>query len=78
LQFALLFALSLSPLARGQDALRPKRAAAKESLEITLEKPLSWHDHRLEISIKRVNYSKYRILLPPTPFEGVEIYSSAI
>jgi len=67
-QFALLFALFLSPLARGQDA----------SLEIKLAKPLSWHDHRLEIAIKRVNHSKYRILLAPTPFEGVEIYSSVI
>jgi len=27
---------------------------------------------------KRVNHSKYRILLAPTPFEGVEIYSSVI
>jgi hypothetical protein len=67
-QFALLFALFLSPLARGQDA----------SLEIKLAKPLSWHNHRLEIAIKRVNHSKYRILLAPTPFEGVEIYSSVI
>jgi hypothetical protein len=65
-QFALLFALFLSPLARGQDA----------SLEIRLAKPLSWHDHRLEIAIKRVNHSKYRILLAPTPFEGVEVYAS--
>jgi hypothetical protein len=63
-QFALLFvALFLSPLAKGQDA----------SLEIKLAKPLSWRDHRLEIAIKRVNRSKYRILL-----EGVEIYSSVI
>ena len=67
-QFALLFALFLSPLARGQDA----------SLEIKLAKPLSWHDHRLEIAIKRVNHSKYRILLAPTPFEGVQIYSTVI
>jgi hypothetical protein len=68
-QFALLFvALFLSPLAKGQDA----------SLEIKLAKPLSWRDHRLEIAIKRVNRSKYRILLAPTPFEGVEIYSSVI
>jgi hypothetical protein len=29
-------------------------------------------------TIKRVNHSKYRILLAPTPFEGVEIYSSVI
>lgn len=68
LQFAPLFLLFLSPLARGQDA----------SLEIKLAKPLSWHDHRLEITIKRVNHSKYRILLAPTPFEGVEIYSSVV
>jgi hypothetical protein len=67
-QFPLLFALFLSLLARGQDA----------SLEIKLAKPLSWHDHRLEIAIKRVNHSKYSILLAPTPFEGVEIYSSVI
>jgi hypothetical protein len=67
-QFALLFALFLSPLARGQDV----------SLEIKLAKPLSWHDHRLEIAIKRVNHSKYRILLAPTPFEGVQIYSTVI
>ena len=65
-QFVLLLALFLSPLARGQDA----------SLEIKLANPLSWHDHRLEISIKRVNHSKYRILLAPTPFEGVQIYST--
>ena len=67
-QFVLLLALFLSPLARGQDA----------SLEIKLAKPLSWHDHRLEIAIKRVNHSKYRIILAPTPFEGVQIYSTVI
>jgi hypothetical protein len=64
----MLFALFLSPLARGQDA----------SLEIKLARPPSWHDHRLEIAIKRVNHSKYCILLAPTPFEGVEIYSSVM
>ena len=67
-QFVLLLALFLSPLARGQDA----------SPEIKLAKPLSWHDHRLEIAIKRVNHSKYRIILAPTPFEGVQIYSTVI
>jgi hypothetical protein len=35
-------------------------------------------NHRLEITIKRANHSKYRILLAPTPFEGVEIYSSVV
>jgi hypothetical protein len=77
-QFSLLFALLLSPLALGQTALRHKSAATGAPLEVKLAKPLSWHDHRLEITIKRVNHSKSRILLAPTPFQGVEIYSSVI
>jgi hypothetical protein len=77
-QVALLFLLFLSPLAQGQETLSSKKPARWQPLEIRLAKPPSWHDHCLEISIKRVNHSKSRLFLPPTPFEGVEIYSSVI
>ncbi len=75
-QFALLCLLFLSPPARGQEALPSKSAVGWQPLEIRLAKPPSWHDHCLEITIKRVNHSKSRIFL--TPFEGVEIYSSVV
>jgi hypothetical protein len=75
-QFALLFLLFLSPLAQGQQVLRSKSVASNEPLEIRLAKLPSWRDHCLEIIIKRLNHSKSRIFLTPTPFEGVEIYSS--
>lgn len=76
-RFALLFLLFLSPLGRGQEALPAKSAPGWKPLEISLVKPPSWHEHYLEITIKRVNHSKSRIFLMPTPFEGVEMYSSA-
>lgn len=75
-QVALLFLLFLSPLAQGQETLPSKNAAGWQPLEIRLAKFPSWHDHCLEISIKRVNHSKSRLFLPPSLFEGVEIYSS--
>lgn len=73
-QFALLSLLLLSPLVRGQEALRSKGAA----LEIRLAKTPTWHDHYLEITIARLDHSKFRVFLPPTPFEGVEMYASVI
>jgi hypothetical protein len=74
-RFVLLFLPFLSSLAEGQDVLRPDTAVI-EPLEVRLAKPPLWRDHCLEITIKRVNHSKRRILFPPTAFEGVEIYSS--
>ena len=70
-QFALLFLVFVSPPARGQEALRSKSAAARQPLEIRLVRPPSWHDHYLEITIKRVNHSNSRIFLA-----RVEMYSS--
>jgi hypothetical protein len=74
-RFVLLFLPFLSPLAEGQEFLRPDTAVI-EPLEIRLAKPPLWRDHCLEITVKRVNHSKRRIFFPPTAFEGVEIYSS--
>jgi hypothetical protein len=71
LQFALLLLLVLLPLARGQEAFRSESAAARQPLEIRLVRRPSWHDHYLEITIKRVNHSKSRIFL-----SRVEMYSS--
>lgn len=71
-QFALFFLLFVSPLVPGQAALRSKGVA----LELRLAKTRTWHDHYLEITVTRVNHSRSRVFLPPTPFEGIEMYAS--
>jgi hypothetical protein len=75
-QFALLFLLFHSPSVCAQEALPSKSGADRQPLEIKLARPPSWHDHYLEITITRVNHSKLRIFLAPTPFEGIKMYSS--
>lgn len=73
-QFALLFLLFLSPLARPQDVLSSRSSEGSQSPEIRLVRPPLWHDHYLEITVKWVIHSKSHIFLPPTP--GVKMYSS--
>ena len=72
-----LFLLLGSSFTYGQKPPETTGPSGLQPLEIRLTKPPSWKDNCLEVSIKRVNRSKSRIsLLPSTPFEGVEIYSS--
>jgi hypothetical protein len=47
-----------------------------EILEIRLTKPLTWGQGCLQVGIERVNRSTSPIVLPPTPFEGIRVYSS--
>jgi len=72
-----LFLFLVSSFTYGQKPPETTGPSGSQPLEIRLTKPPSWKDNCLEVSIKRVNRSKSRIsLLPSTPFEGVEIYSS--
>jgi hypothetical protein len=73
-QFALLFLLFLSPLARPQNVFPSKSSEGSQPLEIRLVRPPLWHDHYLEITVTCVNHSKSPIFLPSTP--GVKMYSS--
>jgi len=68
----------VSSLAHGQESSPSTSPPNFQPLEIRLAKPLSWKGNCLDVNIVRVNHSKSRIFLPPTPFEGVQIYSSVV
>jgi hypothetical protein len=72
------FLVVLLPLTFAQQPPAPVDASGASPLEIRLAKPLMWQGNYLQVSIRLINRSKYPVFLAPTPFEGIEAYSSVI
>jgi len=72
------FLVLLLPLTFAQQRPALVGPSGASPLEIRLAKPLMWQGNYLQVSIRLINRSKYPVFLAPTPFEGIEAYSSVI
>jgi hypothetical protein len=75
-RFGFSFLVLLLPLALAQRPPVPVGPSGETPLEIRLAKPLIWQESYLQVSIRLINRSEYPVFLSPTPFEGIEAYSS--
>jgi hypothetical protein len=75
-QFTFLVMLVISPFSYGQKPAAANRSSHSQPLEIRLTNPLFWKNGCLWVNIGLINHSKSTIYFSPSPFEGIEIYSS--